>query len=69
MKHHFVEVGYFVQDLVEIPTRYLPFLNLLIFGDISIFFVNISRGGARTAHPRVPNRITQKVICSFKPKI
>jgi hypothetical protein len=48
IKHRFVEVGCFVQDLEEIPARYLPFLNLLIFGDISIFFVKFSKGGART---------------------
>jgi hypothetical protein len=48
IKHNFVEVRYFVQDLEEIPARYLPFLNLLIFGDISIFFVKFSKRGART---------------------
>src|ERR1700730_16243697 len=53
----FIEVWHFVQDLQEIPVRYLPFLDLLIFWDLLIFFVNISKGGARTnkVHPRVPN--------------
>jgi hypothetical protein len=51
-----------VEDPVRFPARYLLFLNLLIFGDISVFFVKIFKeeGRARTnnAHPRVSNRIT-----------
>jgi hypothetical protein len=47
IKHNFVEVRYFGQDLEEIPARYLPFLNLLIFGDISIFFVKFSKRGCK----------------------